>query len=277
MAVLKPVTRLITVESLYTAIKDTKPSTFVFAGEQHDFWEAVLVCSGEAVATGDERVYNLKEGDILFHKPMEYHRIAASGGVPLQIKNISFTAKGEGMKLFENRMFSLNYSFLEKFEDVFDKFQKALKLYNQNDEDYYYHANTVATALEGFLLRLSSKHPTDMSETSKEASLYKKIVLTMNENCEKALSLDDLSLLCNMSVSNIKRIFALFSDIPPAKYFLNLRIRKAATLLEKGMSSSLVARTLDFSSAAYFCTCFIRELGLSPSQYKKQKMQGSVY
>ncbi len=274
MAVLKPVSRFITVESLYVAIRDTKPSTFVFAGEQHDFWEAVLVCSGEAVATGDERVYNLKAGDILFHKPMEYHRIAAGGGTPLELKNISFTAKGEGMQLFENRMFSLNYSFLERFNDLFDKFQKALKLYNQNDEDYYYHSNLVATALEGFLLRLSSKHPTDNTRPSKEASLYKKIVLTMNENLDAALSLEELSSLCGMSTSNVKRIFALFSDIPPAKYFLNLRIRKAAALLEQGFSVGKVAKALDFSSTAYFCTCFIREMGLSPSQYKKQKMNG---
>ena len=274
MAVLKPITRLITVESLYVAIEDTKPSTFVFAGEQHDFWEAVLVYKGEAVATGDERVYNLKAGDILFHKPMEYHRIAASGGMPLELKNISFTASGEGMKLFENQMFSLNFSFLERFEDLFEKFQKAIRLYNQNDEDFYYHSNIVATALEDFLLRLSAKNPTDNDTLSKEAALYKKIVLTMNETSEKALSLDELSHLCGMSTSNLKRIFALFSDIPPAKYFLNLRIRKSAALLEQGLSVGSVAKALDFSSTAYFCTSFARELGLSPAQYKKQKMQG---
>lgn len=274
MAVLKPITRLITVESLYVAIEDTKPSTFVFAGEQHDFWEAVLVCSGEAIATGDERVYNLKAGDILFHKPMEYHRIAAYGGMPLELKNISFTASGEGMQLFENRMFSLNFSFLEQFEDVFEKFQKAIRLYNQNDEDYYYHSNLVGAALENFLLRLSSKNPSDNAKPSKEALLYKKIVLTMNENRDKALSLDELSSLCGMSTSNVKRIFALFSDIPPAKYFLNLRIRKSAVLLEQGLSVGKVAEKLDFSSTAYFCTCFIRELGISPAQYKKQKMNG---
>lgn len=274
MAVLKPITRLITVESLYVAIEDTKPSTFVFAGEQHDFWEAVLVCSGEAVATGDERVYNLKAGDILFHKPMEYHRIAAYGGMPLELKNISFTASGEGMKLFENGMFSLNYSLLENFKSLFEKFQKAIKLYNSNDEEYYYHSNMVATALEDFLLRLSSRSPTDNIKPSKEAALYKKIVLTMNENLDNALSLDELSRLCGMSTSNVKRVFALFSDIPPAKYFLNLRIRKAATLLEEGLSVGKVAKALDFSSTAYFCTCFIRELGISPAQYKKQKMNG---
>ena len=274
MEALKPISRLISIESFYAAIEDTKPSTFVFAGEQHDFWEAVLVCEGEAVATGDERVYNLKAGDILFHKPMEYHRIAAYGGNPLHLKNISFTAKGEGMKIFETRMFTLNYQYLEQFEDVFEKIKEAIKLYRLNDENYYYHSNIAATATEDFLLRLSSRRPTDNIKPSKEASLYKKIVLTMNENCERALSLDELSSLCGMSTSNVKRIFSLFSDIPPAKYLLNLRIRKAAALLENGLSVGKVAERLDFSSTAYFCTCFVRELGLSPSQYKKQKLQG---
>lgn len=271
MAELKPVTRLISIDFLYLAINETRPSNFVFSGELHDFWEAVLVYSGEAVATGDERVYNLKAGELLFHKPMEFHQISAAGGTSPHLLIISFKASGEGMKLFENRMFSLNLNYFEDFCKVFEKISSAVQLYDEGGEDYGYRANIAATSLENFLLRLSAKNPSENDPLSKEASLYEKIVITMNENCEKALSLEEIALLCDMSISNIKRIFVLFSDIPPAKYFLNLRIRRAALLLEEGHSVGKVASMLDFSSTAYFCTCFLREMGFSPSQYKKLK------
>ena len=271
MATLKPFTRLISIDSLFLAINETRPSNFVFSGELHDFWEAVLVYSGEAVATGDERVYNLKAGELLFHKPMEFHQISAAGGTSPHLLIISFKASGEGMKLFENRMFSLSLNYLEDFCKVFEKISLAVRLFDEKSDEFSYRANIAATALENFLLRLSAKNPSENDLLSKDASLYKKIVITMNENCEKALSLEEISLLCDMSISNIKRIFALFSDIPPAKYFLNLRIRRAAVLLEDGLSVGKVAKLLDFSSTAYFCTCFLREIGISPSQYKKLK------
>ena len=51
------------------------PGDWDFEGESHDFWECVYVIKGDIFASGDGKVYNLSEGEIIFHRPMEFHRL----------------------------------------------------------------------------------------------------------------------------------------------------------------------------------------------------------
>lgn len=90
----------------------------------------------------------------------------------------------------------------------------------------------------------------------------------MKDNCDKSLTVNDIAKLLNMSASNIKRVFSIYSDIGIAKFFLNLRIRKAKELLQNGISPNNVANELGFSPN-YFYTVFKREVGITPNKYVK--------
>ena len=103
----KKINRLICVEEMITGIEAKREGGFYFAGESHNFWEAVFVESGKVTATADERIYHLLEGQLLFHKPGEYHRIWCEQGCDAKTNIISFTASGEGMKYFEKSCFDL--------------------------------------------------------------------------------------------------------------------------------------------------------------------------
>ena len=46
-----------------------------FAGESHPFWEMVYITGGEWGVSADDRIYELKEEYVIFHKPMEFHKI----------------------------------------------------------------------------------------------------------------------------------------------------------------------------------------------------------
>ena len=52
---------------------------FVFTGEKHNFWEFVYVDKGEINVTADERVFRLEHGEMIFHKPNEFHTLSANG------------------------------------------------------------------------------------------------------------------------------------------------------------------------------------------------------
>ena len=104
----KNVNRCVCIKSIITGIDADRDKDFFFPGESHSFWEAVFVSEGEITATADERIYKLKQGMLLFHKPMEFHRLIADGKNSSHLKIISFTAEGELMKSFENRCFNLS-------------------------------------------------------------------------------------------------------------------------------------------------------------------------
>lgn len=267
----KPINRCICIKSIFTGIDADRDKNYVFNGESHDFWEAVFVSSGEITATADERIYNLKQGMLLFHKPMEFHRLMADGKNPSHLKIISFTAEGELMRHFENRCFNLNISEQDTFSEIADYFRKAYKAFKESSENYGYLANMAATLLESFLLRLKERNDYTPKHSSYNEDIYYKIVKTMKDNCDKALTVNDIANLLNMSASNIKRVFAIYSDIGIAKYFLNLRIRKAKELLQNGIAPCDVANTLSFKPN-YFYTVFKREVGITPNKYEKSNL-----
>lgn len=264
----KPVNRCICIKSIITGIDADRDKNFVFNGESHDFWEVVFVSSGEITATADERIYNLKQGMLLFHKPMEFHRLMADGKNPSHLKIISFTAEGELMRHFENRCFNLNISEQDTFSEIADYFRKAYKAFKESSENYGYLANIAATLLESFLLRLKERNDYTPKHSSYNEEVYYRIVKTMKNNCYRQLTVNDIANLLNMSASNIKRVFTIYSDIGIAKYFLNLRIRRAKELLQEGLSPYEVAEKLGFNPN-YFYTVFKREVGITPNKYAK--------
>ena len=264
----KPVNRCICIKSIITGIDADRDKNFVFNGESHDFWEVVFVSSGEITATADERIYNLKQGMLLFHKPMEFHRLMADGKNPSHLKIISFTAEGELMRHFENRCFNLNISEQDTFSEIADYFRKAYKAFKESSENYGYLANIAATLLESFLLRLKERNDYTPKHSSYNEEVYYRIVKTMKNNCYRQLTVNDIANLLNMSASNIKRVFTIYSDIGIAKYFLNLRIRRAKELLQEGLSPYEVAEKLGFKPN-YFYTVFKREVGITPNKYAK--------
>lgn len=276
MTELKPVERLIRIEALYTIFDVIRPADFYFPGESHDFWEMVYVCDGNVVATADERVYRLDSGKLIFHKPMEFHRIWSEGKTAPHLIILSFSAGGAEMARFENSCFALSPSQRKRLESAAAVFSRAeeLKKNTEDPREYKLAAALTASLLESFLLHLAGKEPQLQQVSSGEDAQYTKIVNVMKANCHKTMSLQELARECDLSVSNMKRIFRRFSDVGIAKYFLSLKIRRAMELLEEDLSASQVAQMLDFSEISYFYTVFKRETGMTPIQYKKSRMYG---
>ncbi len=271
MYTLNQIERLIEVEAIVMGIDAVRPENYYFPGELHDFWEAVFVAEGEASATADERVYRLNSGKLLFHKPMEFHRIwTADTTAHLYI--ISFKAAGTAMKKFENGYFELEPTERERFTEITAQFIKAAEIKDEDEQQYQTELNLAACMLETFLIKLSVEHNRLHRKPIYNEMQYQKIVRIMKENCESALTVGDLASLCNMSVSNMKRIFSCYSDKGIAKYYQTVKMRRAMELLDEGLSAKLTADRLGFSEINYFYTVFKRETGKTVAEYRRKGM-----
>lgn len=271
MEVFQNVDRLIRIDSLVTVYNQSRPRGFYFPGESHDFWEGVFVCQGNLTATADERVYQLDSGKLLFHKPMEFHRLWSEGSSGSHYVNISFRASGAGMHRFENSCFDLNPRQQSQFWEIVEAFERTMELQNSSEQSRYRLSVCLTAArLEEFLLELTESGEFERRIVSEDEIRYEKIVRVMKEHTDRKLSLEELAACCELSVSNMKRIFRCFSDVGVAKFFMSLRMRRAMELLEQGLSASEVADKLDFSEISYFYTVFKRETGMTPSEYRKR-------
>lgn len=276
----KYINKMIEIESVVSVFDADYNGPYYFPGEFHPFWEMVYVTDGEVNVSGDERVYRLHKGDIVFHKPMEFHRLWSAEDGDIHAFIMAFRAKGPLTSSFENFAFSLTEEqarqmkklilFVRRyFYDENGKYHTAMfRDWNKRQ----YEIQTAFNMLEIFLLSAvsASKIEEKSTDNSGVSEIYRNIINKLNENIYGRLTLKALAQQCNFSVSQIKRVFSKYSDIGIHKYFLKLKIAMSIRMLGKNMPINEISRTLSFSNQNYFSSVFKRETGLSPIEYKKR-------
>ncbi len=266
------VPRVLKVRSIHTAFSKAYDEDFYYAGEMHNFWELVFIREGRAGVAKDDRIFNLGKGDVVFHPPMEFHRLWSDGG-PFSAVVLSFAAKGEILGALSQGVFTLEHSqqkailsLLQEIEDAFvmeDVFLKTAK-------NSLAAAQKTVNHLELILLDILEM---DISKKkvlkTRSAKDFSRVVERMNEHIDENLSVPEIARLSNLSVSNLKKIVKKYAGTGVNKHFLQLKMIRAISLLENGQSVSEVSEELGFSSQNYFSFVFKRETGKCPKDFKQ--------
>ena len=132
------------------------------------------------------------------------------------------------------------------------------------------YSQTVSLYIQRLMLSLYESGSILPVLNTDDSSAFARAVRYMNDNISANLSVDEIADYMNLSVSSLKRIFSKYAGMGVHKYFLKLKLKNAAELLEKGFSVTSVGDRLGFSSQGYFTNVFKREIGFLPSQYKKE-------
>ena len=88
-------------------------SGFRSIGESHDFWEMVYADKGTVICELDDERVVIKEGEVIFHKPNEYHTHLTPEDAGASIFIISFVCKSEAVHFFENKKMTLGKDLLK--------------------------------------------------------------------------------------------------------------------------------------------------------------------
>lgn len=81
------------------------------------------------------------------------------------------------------------------------------------------------------------------------------------------LTTEELSFLCNMSVSTFKRKFSEVFRISPKQYFITQRMNRAAILLKQNKRPSEIYYELGYEYLSAFSNEFKKHFGVSPKQF----------
>ena len=98
-----PLKKEIVIDSIITIHYFEYMRDFVFRGESHDFWEFLYVDRGTVLVTAGESDFQLTTGNIIFHKPKEFHAIRSIGKNSPNLMTASFTSASPAMKLLEGK------------------------------------------------------------------------------------------------------------------------------------------------------------------------------
>jgi AraC-like DNA-binding protein len=114
------------------------------------------------------------------------------------------------------------------------------------------------------------KNASDHGAVESSAALrYSEIVNVLQAHLHESLSAEEIARLCSMSLSNLKKVFTKYAGMGISRYFTEMKMRHAVTLLQSGMRVGEVAASLGYSDQNYFSTAFRRVMGVPPGQYRK--------
>lgn len=273
------------ITALNNCLKAVFRYPYNFRGEFHPFWEMVYAVSGTFRVASNEKVYTMQKGDVIFHKPMEFHRLWTMEGQDVQAYIIGFCGDGSLLNQLEGGAFVLSEAQRQRLE--------ALMTYVGETFSYEYRygwnylagmeeqQSEKAVQIQGYVERLKlfllslaqeNVHLTVKEHSDSEDSrIYRSTIQALTEHMGGWINAEQIAEKLHYSPTRIKRVFAKYSDIGIHKYLLKLKTAQAIELLHAGVSCSEVSRKLGFSNQNYFSTVFKRETGYPPSYYVKQK------
>ena len=259
------VKRKFEIDCFHTAFSFNYDEDFIFKGERHDFAEMTLVTSGKMTMTQEENVYTLEPGCIIFHAPMEFHRLCSADGTRPVGYTISFHTVGELPQELLDGYFRLGAEAIAEYEAIMDR----LIPFVDGGSDGEFEGQLLADALSAFLLKRCSRASKSASEKASAAE-YNKVASDMADCVCEGYDLSTFARRSNISLSYLKLLFAMYAGVSPKSYYSSLRAAEAARLLRKGMTSSDIALKMNFSSAGYFSLFFKKHFGKTPQKYKQE-------
>ena len=94
---------------------------FKTKGESHDFWELVYAEKESLICTADGREIPLMQGEILFHRPGEFHTLAANGQTAPSAFVLCFVCRSDAMAFFENRKLRLEKRLVKLLYSIWEE------------------------------------------------------------------------------------------------------------------------------------------------------------
>ena len=248
------------IQSFHYSLDRIFGENYDFQGEVHDFYEMVCVLSGSVGITAGDKVYLLNAGECLMHPPNEFHRIRSEKGSEPHVLNLSFHSLA--MPTYDGRIFSPKTRQQEELLEICSEVRDGL--HNSDAEKL----NEQRLRLESWLIRMVQSTTEKGVVENSAAVRYAEIVNVLQEHLEEQLSATEIARLCNMSLSNLKKIFTKYAGMGVSRYFNEMKMRRAAVLLQSGKRVGEVAAELGFTDQNYFSTVFRRIMGASPGRYR---------
>ena len=262
-------------------------SDFSFPGESHDFWELVCVDRGEIDALAGDRRLTLKKGNILFHKPNEFHNVLTNGKVSPSLVVIGFECHSPAIKSFEDQLMSVQDTEKELMAQIIvearntfsgrldDPYQEEL-IFNSEPLTFG-SAQLISHYLEQLIIHLYRRYfsyslPVRSSRFLAEASsgndTYNRIVRYMEEHLGERMTIDRICRDNLVGRSQLQKLFRDTKGCGVIEFFSMMKIDTAKQMIrDNQLNLTQIADRLGYNSIHYFSRQFKQITTMTPSEY----------
>lgn len=278
-----PLSRLFYIPEIVTIHYFEYGADFSFDGESHDFWEFLCVDKGVVTVQADQNIFHLKKGDIIFHKPNQFHSVSTNGIIAPNLVVVSFVCPSPAMAFFEDKILSLGErernllaTILAEAADAFstpldNPFTNELTKNPGQDPG---SEQMIQLSLEQFLITLYRRGERQNDMVMKSVKLkqdeetFQHIVLYMESHLDDSLTIQQICHDNLLGKSQLQKLFRSKCGCGIIDYFSRMKISRAKELIrEKNLNFTQIADALGYTSIHYFSRQFKKITGMSPSEY----------
>ena len=255
------------ISEIYTKFYQEKGTNYNFSGEKHSYWELTYVDKGELLTTIDGVSYHLKQGDLIFYAPMQFHTQSTFEKISSSYLTINFKMNFNHADLLCNKIFSLKR----------DSYFIVTRLIEELSNDNLYSNDLSLCYLKQLIiqmLRLDNSHfhskPTTHMQQTYENELLNDILLYIDDNIYEKISVSTLCEHFCISTSMLHSLFRKNMNNTAKNYINELKLSKSKELIRNSTHTlSEISEMLGFSSIHYFSKKFKSYFNISPTEYSK--------
>ena len=255
------------ISEIYTKFYQEKGTNYNFSGEKHSYWELTYVDKGELLTTIDGVSYHLKQGDLIFYAPMQFHTQSTFEKISSSYLTINFKMNFNHADLLCNKIFSLKR----------DSYFIVTKLIEELSNDNLYSNDLSLCYLKQLIiqmLRLDNSHfhskPTTHMQQTYENELLNDILLYIDNNIYEKISVSTICEHFCISTSMLHSLFRKNMNNTAKNYINELKLSKSKELIRNSTHTlSEISEMLGFSSIHYFSKKFKSYFNISPTEYSK--------
>lgn len=247
-----------------------------FPNHFHDYYVIGFIEAGRRYLQCKNQEYILNPGDITIFNPRDVHTCEQIDGKALDYRCINIQPE----IMIKTVLEITGQKYLPKFtktvlyqSDLNESLKELHRMICEEETDF------VKEELYLFLISQLIQQYVENTEDliiTKTSSQFQDVCDYMDINFAKAISLDELSSLSNMSKYHFLRSFTQQKGISPYSYLETIRIGNAKKFLEMGIPPVEVALRTGFHDQSHFTNFFKKFIGLTPWQYMRIFLSSSV-
>lgn len=273
---------LISITKIVTIHYHEFDKSFVFDGESHNFWEMVYVDAGNVSIKANGREFFLKQGDVIFHKPNEFHTIKTDKNSAANVFVITFVCSSEPMSFFKGKTMAVPAKLKKHISAIIEEYTETFNRMKTNDVKLEMKENPpiggqqmIRTHLEQLLIMLI-RHEQDRhnlrvfpTKESMENHIVSEMLNIIEENTCSRISVESICQKLNYSRAYLSKIFKVATGYTIHEYILKNKIREAKRLIrEDKYNFTEISDLLAFDNPHYFSAVFKKLTNMTPTEYK---------
>ncbi len=283
-----PLKSVLHITKLATVLSYELSPNYRNTGEKHNFWEMIYVARGVIRCRANENVLLLKQGELLFHAPNEFHSVECDGTHSASLFIITFSSHSPCMKCFCQKSFRIDPAqtrlmkrLITECNLTFAVSEYPLRMLPSaplggTQMVRHYLEELLICLLRTKQSTAASTVPLDGKDSVQDTLAHQICSYLKAHVCER-ITLEDLSRHFHFGKSRLSDIFKRSQNDTIIGYHIKLKIEEAKRMLfERNLPISEIAAQLGFESPEYFSRTFRKHTGMSPSAFKASPISGTA-